>query len=301
MPIAPLIALRDGVINVGGSPGVPLDLDQPYADLDQQPIVDALMLGTLGIRPAWIGLGTELDPLFASHLYVRSDDDLQSVPVIYIRKHPFASSADFLVARYKDEILLIDDFAFSFNPDGELITAAGIQATGSISTLGDLAGRSLSLTGSFGGNAGSPKFAQIDATIAQGGSAGYVGIDIDINEVSIGSGKRRVAIGRVNGAIILAFDSDGAANFEGPFVNWVWTDGGSGRNANLNLSSAGNFVLNGITNSFKVDFEAGLLFLNNTQVLKEQEPAISDSVGGDEQAKINEILTAMRNHGLIAT
>ena len=32
-----------------------------------------------------------------------------------------------------------------------------------------------------------------------------------------------------------------------------------------------------------------------------QQPAISNSVGGDEQAKINAILTALRNHGIIAT
>ena len=40
---------------------------------------------------------------------------------------------------------------------------------------------------------------------------------------------------------------------------------------------------------------------NGTQVVGVQQNAITDSVGGDEQSKINEILTALRNHGLIAT
>lgn len=43
------------------------------------------------------------------------------------------------------------------------------------------------------------------------------------------------------------------------------------------------------------------IFSNGIKVLDEQQPAISDSSGGDEQAKINSILTALRNHGIIDT
>ncbi len=45
---------------------------------------------------------------------------------------------------------------------------------------------------------------------------------------------------------------------------------------------------------------AGLKVLD-TRVVGGQQSAISDSVGGDEQGKINGILQALRNHGLIAT
>lgn len=40
-------------------------------------------------------------------------------------------------------------------------------------------------------------------------------------------------------------------------------------------------------------------FVADKQVLSTRRPAIPDSVGGDEQAKINAILTALRDHGLI--
>lgn len=40
--------------------------------------------------------------------------------------------------------------------------------------------------------------------------------------------------------------------------------------------------------------------VNGTKVVDAQQSAISDSVGGDESTKINEILSALRSHGLIA-
>ena len=41
--------------------------------------------------------------------------------------------------------------------------------------------------------------------------------------------------------------------------------------------------------------------LNGTKVVGDQQAAITDSIGGDEQTKINAILAALRAHGLIAT
>ncbi|SKB32474.1 hypothetical protein [Sphingopyxis flava] len=43
------------------------------------------------------------------------------------------------------------------------------------------------------------------------------------------------------------------------------------------------------------------VYVGSTKVLGAQQAAIADSAGGDEQAKINEILAAIRAHGIIAT
>ncbi len=45
----------------------------------------------------------------------------------------------------------------------------------------------------------------------------------------------------------------------------------------------------------------GEIQVQDVKVLDAQQSAIADSVGGDEQAKINAILAALRAHGLIAT
>jgi len=55
-----------------------------------------------------------------------------------------------------------------------------------------------------------------------------------------------------------------------------------------------------VTNSGGVN-TVGSYSVDDVKVLGAQQAAIGDSVGGDEQAKINQILNAMRNHGLIAT
>jgi hypothetical protein len=49
------------------------------------------------------------------------------------------------------------------------------------------------------------------------------------------------------------------------------------------------------------NFNQGGIAINGTRVVNVQQSAISNSVGGDEQAKINSILAALRAHGLIAT
>lgn len=43
------------------------------------------------------------------------------------------------------------------------------------------------------------------------------------------------------------------------------------------------------------------LSVDGTQVVTNQQAAIPDSVGADEVARINDILAALRTHGLIAT
>lgn len=45
----------------------------------------------------------------------------------------------------------------------------------------------------------------------------------------------------------------------------------------------------------------GVIKVDNVQVVMSQRPSIANSVGGDEVTKINAILTALRDHGLIAT
>jgi len=50
------------------------------------------------------------------------------------------------------------------------------------------------------------------------------------------------------------------------------------------------------------DSEIGKIFdKNGNQVVFDQQAAIADADGTDDTATINSILTALRNHGLIAT
>jgi len=50
-----------------------------------------------------------------------------------------------------------------------------------------------------------------------------------------------------------------------------------------------------------IDLQGNFIYNNGVKVLGEQVAAIPDSVGGDESTKINDILAALRNHGLIGT
>lgn len=54
------------------------------------------------------------------------------------------------------------------------------------------------------------------------------------------------------------------------------------------------------TSQFQIRHD-GSYMVGGTKVIGAQQAAISDSVGGDEQARINAILAALRAHGLIAT
>lgn len=50
------------------------------------------------------------------------------------------------------------------------------------------------------------------------------------------------------------------------------------------------------------DADIGKIFdKNGNQVVFDQQAAIADANGTDDTATINEILTALRNHGLIST
>lgn len=55
-----------------------------------------------------------------------------------------------------------------------------------------------------------------------------------------------------------------------------------------------------VTNAGGVN-TVGNYSVDDVRVVSSQQAAIGDSVGGDEQTKINQILSAMRNHGLIAS
>lgn len=61
-------------------------------------------------------------------------------------------------------------------------------------------------------------------------------------------------------------------------------------------------IYNGPVQRFRVRLNASpALFLNGTQVVGTQRPAITDAAAGTEVATINSILAALRTHGLIAT
>lgn len=57
MPVLDLIEMRDGLKNVGDIAGDPDDLYRPYADLEWQRLVNALLKGLKGISPLWVGIG----------------------------------------------------------------------------------------------------------------------------------------------------------------------------------------------------------------------------------------------------
>lgn len=54
-------------------------------------------------------------------------------------------------------------------------------------------------------------------------------------------------------------------------------------------------------NEFKNAYLTGEVYIDGDRIIRERQAAIADSSGGDEQAKINAILAALRAHGLIAT
>jgi len=83
--------------------------------------------------------------------------------------------------------------------------------------------------------------------------------------------------------------------------------GASYQGENAIILATGNRIL--FDNNFRhlswdganYNFNQGGISINGVRVLSAQQPAIPNSVGGDESAKINSILSALRVHGLIDT
>lgn len=73
---------------------------------------------------------------------------------------------------------------------------------------------------------------------------------------------------------------------------------GAGATATDALNLVFAFRYNGVLN---INDAGGEFRVNGTKVVGAQQAAIANSAGGDEQAKINAILAALRAHGLIAT
>ena len=75
-------------------------------------------------------------------------------------------------------------------------------------------------------------------------------------------------------------------------------------NYGFRFSETENVIHAGTKASDSISFDLTTtpgLRVSGVKVIGTQRPAISDSVGGDEQTKINAILTALRTHGLIDT
>jgi hypothetical protein len=93
--------------------------------------------------------------------------------------------------------------------------------------------------------------------------------------------------------------------YDGVFASTNFTVHSSNSFVSLSAYSNGNQVtLADTATNFTQPINllnSGELRINGTKVVGVQQSAIADSAGGDEQAKINAILTALRNHGLIAT
>lgn len=131
----------------------------------------------------------------------------------------------------------------------------------------------------------------------------------DENNVAVNHNMRLIDDGSGFGGRITSVDPSGTTlgvmEFLDPGVRFDPDGGGSyhqlGSSAYYWSGTAGDMDLGLNTKPFGTLFLDTQVKVNDIKVLGTQQAAIADSGGGDEQAKINAILAALRAHGIIAT